>query len=525
MNNSRRRFLQGALAAAGTSMVGTPSWAATPTYLRANVSGRLVAGNIDSYKKAIRAMLALPPTDPRNWYRIALSHLLDCPHGNWWFLPWHRGYLGWFEQQCRELSGDSNFALPYWDWTTEPRIPAVMFDDVLNPDNEAFIASFAAFKAQFEDPISKLDYWKRVTKPDGSFDDRTPYGQILIRQTRFPADIWFDLVDNPHTGKLFCDRGETRSLTAQNPDLDADTQNAVAKNTVLDALSPRDFNTFGSFKTKGHSALAGFGVLEGMPHNLVHNAIGTPEGFMANNFSPLDPIFFLHHSNVDRLWDVWTRKQIKRGYPILPDGYLLPDGDAKNSSDYGKWAAEPFLFFTDAKGVLVSKTTAADYADIGDFDYWYEPGTGEEVVGTPAMIAFGSAAPVEKASGSVIEKNIAADSPARARVTLPMGMRDSAPKTVLAFITIDSPPGPGDRWDVYVGEGGAQHVATLSMFGNHGVHEGNPITFTVPISSPTKRLASAGQSVEIQVRARSAPSQAHGSGPSVTAVRVEAVAQ
>lgn len=47
-----------------------------------------------SYKKAITAMLKLPPTDPRNWYRHAVVHTLDCPHGHWWFLPWHRGYIG-----------------------------------------------------------------------------------------------------------------------------------------------------------------------------------------------------------------------------------------------------------------------------------------------------------------------------------------------------------------------------------------------------------------------------------------------
>ena len=61
---------------------------------------------LDSYRNAITAMLQLPPTDPRNWYRLAFIHALDCPHGNWWFLPWHRGFIGWFEQICRDLSGD-----------------------------------------------------------------------------------------------------------------------------------------------------------------------------------------------------------------------------------------------------------------------------------------------------------------------------------------------------------------------------------------------------------------------------------
>src|SRR3712207_7159774 len=52
------------------------------------------------------------------------------------FLPWHRAYLGYFEQICRELSGYPRFALPYWDWTAEPKVPDGMFDDVLDPNHE-----------------------------------------------------------------------------------------------------------------------------------------------------------------------------------------------------------------------------------------------------------------------------------------------------------------------------------------------------------------------------------------------------
>jgi tyrosinase len=84
-------------------------------------------------------MLALPPENTLNWYRNALIHTFDCPHGNWWFLPWHRGYIGWFEKKCRELSGDPEFALPYWDWTEQTKIPPEMFDDVLDPTSDAFI--------------------------------------------------------------------------------------------------------------------------------------------------------------------------------------------------------------------------------------------------------------------------------------------------------------------------------------------------------------------------------------------------
>ncbi|NKC28071.1 tyrosinase family protein [Ochrobactrum ciceri] len=33
---------------------------------------------------------------------------------------------------------------------------------------------------------------------------------------------------------------------------------------------------------------------------------------------PVDPIFFLHHANIDRLWDVWARKQESLNLPDLP---------------------------------------------------------------------------------------------------------------------------------------------------------------------------------------------------------------
>ncbi|KAJ2988179.1 hypothetical protein HDV02_005698 [Globomyces sp. JEL0801] len=43
--------------------------------------------------------------------------------------------------------------------------------------------------------------------------------------------------------------------------------------------------------------------LEGMPHNSVHNAIGGE--MRGTSTSVNDPVFFLHHRNVDRLWYVW----------------------------------------------------------------------------------------------------------------------------------------------------------------------------------------------------------------------------
>ena len=48
------------------------------------------------------------------------------------------------------------------------------------------------------------------------------------------------------------------------------------------------------------------GALEVAPHGSMHIAVG---GWMARfNTAALDPIFWLHHCNIDRLWEVWLRR-------------------------------------------------------------------------------------------------------------------------------------------------------------------------------------------------------------------------
>lgn len=79
---------------------------------------------IKSYREAVKKMKALPAGDLRNWNNQAQIHQNFCAHGNWFFLPWHRAYLFYFEQICRKLSNYKNFALPYWDWTVDPKVPA-----------------------------------------------------------------------------------------------------------------------------------------------------------------------------------------------------------------------------------------------------------------------------------------------------------------------------------------------------------------------------------------------------------------
>ena len=65
------------------------------------------------------------------------------------------------------------------------------------------------------------------------------------------------------------------------------------------------------------------GAIENQPHNVVHDLIGGPSegncqgGWMSDpNCAALDPIFWLHHGNIDRLWSNWIALGGHRHNPI-----------------------------------------------------------------------------------------------------------------------------------------------------------------------------------------------------------------
>ena len=128
---SRRTFLKnmGTLAALSTfsSLGGCESIAEAiknrPTRRRIRTGSPEVDDMMQVYANAVAAMKALPTTDRRNWGQQAQIHVSFCPHGSWFFLPWHRAYLGYFEQICRELTGRPDFGLPYWNWALGSAVP------------------------------------------------------------------------------------------------------------------------------------------------------------------------------------------------------------------------------------------------------------------------------------------------------------------------------------------------------------------------------------------------------------------
>ncbi|MDE1148155.1 MAG: tyrosinase family protein [Azospirillaceae bacterium] len=374
---SRRAFLASTAVTAGLSALPFRPARAAAKYRRYNVASAEGQKALASYAKGVEAMLNLPADSPQNWFRNAFIHLLDCPHGNWWFFVWHRGYLGYFEQTIRTLSKDDTFALPYWDWTQSPQIPAGMFDGVLDPTFKAYepyTGTFDAFSGFIKPTMEK--YWASLSTAQQA--------QQRARGNKTFQDFWNMVTGNGVAGdEAFAVTARARYLSRDNPKLDADTTKAVSPDTVRDGLAVTDFynedvtKSFTSSKTTSHnSPPAKFSILEHYPHNLVHNCIGGvgpwdngPYGNMTNFLSPVDPIFFLHHANMDRLWDVWTNKQQAAGLPILPPADLL-----------ATLSKQPFLFYVDGGGNYVGDSSkAGDYLSTDRFGYDYEPGFGSDI--------------------------------------------------------------------------------------------------------------------------------------------------
>lgn len=59
-------------------------------------------------------------------------------------------------------------------------------------------------------------------------------------------------------------------------------------------------------------------AVEYRPHGSFHNIIG---GYMAKLNSPMDPVFWFHHGQIDRLWAAWVAAGGGRQMPPITDAY------------------------------------------------------------------------------------------------------------------------------------------------------------------------------------------------------------
>jgi tyrosinase len=485
-------------------------------FTRHNVTSAQGKKALESYAKGIKVMLGLPPDHPQNWFRNAFIHFLDCPHGNWWFFAWHRGYLGTFEQTIRKLSGDREFAIPYWDWTELPRVPAEMFNGVLDPHQARYAPStknLSVFSGFYKTALKA--FWISLSDAQKA--------QLVLRGYADLDTLWndvtgysTDLKEGISGHMAYANPCGSRYPTRENPRLDDKTSYTVSQAVVYAGLSPPAFYnesdeslSFSSCRTLSHntapSSTTKFSILEGLPHNKVHNYIGGvgplspgPFGNMANNLSPIDPIFFLHHSNMDRLWDLWTRKQQMLGLPYLPEG-----------EDFTVHASEPFLFFVNAQAEYLGPAKAGDFISTNPFEYDYQPGFGEAILQNISMqprgdkpISAGAAIVQEnKAALSVLSADIKRHLSATTvpvlllEITLP---HEVAMSSVRDFDVLIGAPDKltGIRSD------SPYYAGTVSVLGHsgHSASKGSGVSFTLPLPKTLKAFEAIGSNaVDLKV--------------------------
>lgn len=273
---SRRSAIKafGALGALGAGLHARGVLAAGDRLVtRRNLASPEAAEDLATYRDGVAGLMSRPANDPLNWINIANIHRDHCPHHNWFFLPWHRAYLAMLEAAIRSQTGKTDFALPYWNWTTDPHLPA------------PFVAE---------------------TLPDGQ-----------------PNPLYHS----------------PRAITSTGPTIPATYVGPVAMATVYAQPS---FPTFGSFMPKGQDSIdpkwqrqfSTAGLLESIPHDNVHDWVGGDMGQVP--VSARDPIFYMHHCNIDRAWANWTdaghhdpNDRLWSSF-VFVDNFYAPNGSSYN---------------------------------------------------------------------------------------------------------------------------------------------------------------------------------------------------
>ncbi len=238
-------------------------------FVRPSVS-TLTAAQIASLRTGFQVMQARAANDPTSLSYQANIHgmvmasmdpvLQQCQHGSYLFLAWHRMYLYYFERILRKASGDPNLALPYWNYAdpTQRALPAI-FRLPANGTNSLYTAH--------RDPNINAGTW---TLRPGDVDDATAM-----------ADSNFD-------------------------------------------SPPGSPTSFGGQIVPGPAHFTfPHGELESQPHDAVHGRIGGATGWMNDpDTAAQDPIFWLHHANIDRLWKRWLAQGGGRSDPLLDQVWM-----------------------------------------------------------------------------------------------------------------------------------------------------------------------------------------------------------
>jgi hypothetical protein len=226
-------------------------------------------------------------------------------------------YLYYFERILRAATGDPDFALPYWNYSNEA-----------NPNARQIPLPYR----EPADATNALWISQRSAAMNAG-------GMLSTSAVNFGPAFTF---------KNFC----------------VSTGSALSFGGQLLAAP--------NHSAQPHSAF------ERTPHDDVHVQIG---GYMGSfSTAARDPVFWLHHANIDRLWKRWLDQQEGRGH-----------------ADAAQWLSHKFVFF-DVGGARVELTGAQILDTVAQLDYRYD----DDPAVPPPNPATPCSAPVAAAERSVM---------------------------------------------------------------------------------------------------------------------------
>ena len=212
------------------------------------------------------------------WHNLAMNTFTpptqgdrNAAHRGPVFLPWHRFMLQQLELNLQRVLQDANAGLPYWDWAADGDRPA--------------------------NQQTQLPLWDAAHIGGSGTVSTGPFAFSASNPQSFRVRI-----DSDSNGSLRqVNRGLRRAL-GQSPGIALPT---TAQVTAAVNVTPYDVSPWTTASTGFRNQVEGWRPSPPGLHNRVHVWVG---GDMSPATSPNDPVFFLNHCNVDRLWESWMKK-------------------------------------------------------------------------------------------------------------------------------------------------------------------------------------------------------------------------
>ncbi|KAH3981818.1 hypothetical protein HBI70_152860 [Parastagonospora nodorum] len=237
---------------------------------------------------------------------FSYSHALveHSAHRNAYFLPWHRWFIYLFDTSLRQTCGYSG-PTPYWDWS---RDHADLFNSPVFEDSPEYGLGRTG------DPEADCTVTTGAfASSSGDFQLAWPIRHRLRRNLTLITG-WY-----PH------ELPQNRTLGLES------VRDLIEKTTG-------DFYKFQYAMTQMHNHVHDFvgGDLAGDCPDTLPEA--DCQG-MAMSFTPNDPLFWLHHVQLDRLWSEWQHHHPSNfaafsGIPLNPHNMSDPRYDVEAHADH-----------------------------------------------------------------------------------------------------------------------------------------------------------------------------------------------